>query len=381
MLASWDSKDISIFMDISTYCNAGCPQCHRTNSNGLGKEDWLPLVQWTIDQFKAAFSPSTMSHIKRFHFCGTWGDPMMVKDILKIVQYIIRYSNARVSFDTNGSMRSEEFWWDLAVSGGNRLTLRFDVDGINQEMHQHYRRFTELNKVLNHMNIVSQTECKVVAQTILFKHNEDYKNEIKSLCEAHGSKGHIFVTSDRFNPGQNTTHHTDENGNDFILEKAGTKVIATDNVIPVNVQKSVEKVQSNVQKSVEKVQSNVQKSVEPKPVAPAIKPKHNIECAWAKPRNEIIVSYDGQVLPCCYHQNNYHKKNYGFIGEGVLYEEYENNKLKYNVLHTPLKDIIDSEWWSNKLTDSIANDPIRTCVVNCSKNVGNALIQKRELVE
>jgi hypothetical protein len=224
--------------------------------------------------------------------------------------------------------------------------------------------------ITNLMNIVSQTECKVVAQTILFKHNEDYKNEIKSLCEAHGSKGHIFVTSDRFNPGQNTTHHTDENGNDFILEKAGTKVIATDNVIPVNVQKSVEK-----------VQSNVQKSVEPKPVAPAIKPKHNIECAWAKPRNEIIVSYDGQVLPCCYHQNNYHKKKDNFIKQGTLYEEYENNKLKYNVLHTPLKDIIDSEWWSNKLTDSIANDPIRTCVVNCSKNVGNALIQKREFVE
>ena len=371
MLAAWDSNDISIFMDISTYCNAGCPQCHRTDNNGLGKVDWLPLVQWTIDQFKTAFSAKTMSHIKRFHFCGTWGDPIMVKDILKIVKYIIQYSNARVSFDTNGSMRSEEFWWDLGVSGGDRLTLRFDVDGINQEMHQHYRRFTDLSKVLNHMSIASQTNCNVAAQTILFKHNEDYKNEIKSLCEKHGSKAHVFVTSDRFKPGQNTTQHTDENGNAFILEKAGTKVIAADNIIPV--------------KSIKEQPKNIVIPVKPAPVkeqpkvsAAVTQPKHDIECAWAKPRNEIIVSYDGQVLPCCYHQNNYHTNRNYFIDRDPLYTEYEDNKLKYNVLHEPLKDIIDSKWWSGTLVDSIANNPIRTCIVNCAKKTGNAKNQKRE---
>ena len=54
------------------------------------------------------------------------------------------------------------------------------------------------------------------------------------------------------------------------------------------------------------------------------------------------------------------------------------NKLKYNVLHEPLKDIIDSKWWSGTLVDSIANNPIRTCIVNCAKKTGNAKNQKRE---
>ena len=75
MLAAWDSNDLSVFMDISTYCNAGCPQCHRTDNNGLGKVDWLPLVQWTIDQFKTAFSAEenilflSKCHKKKRHRC------------------------------------------------------------------------------------------------------------------------------------------------------------------------------------------------------------------------------------------------------------------------------------------------------------------------
>ena len=58
-MTQWDASSINLFMDISTYCNAGCPQCHRTDNNGLGKVDWLPLVQWSLKQFK--------SHHRRHH--------------------------------------------------------------------------------------------------------------------------------------------------------------------------------------------------------------------------------------------------------------------------------------------------------------------------
>ena len=45
-------KKLDVFLEISTFCNAGCPQCHRTNPDGLDKADWLPLVNWNIEQFK-----------------------------------------------------------------------------------------------------------------------------------------------------------------------------------------------------------------------------------------------------------------------------------------------------------------------------------------
>ena len=43
-------KKIDVFLDISTFCNAGCPQCHRTNPDGLEKADWLPLINWSFER-------------------------------------------------------------------------------------------------------------------------------------------------------------------------------------------------------------------------------------------------------------------------------------------------------------------------------------------
>ena len=316
-------------MDISTYCNAGCPQCHRTNPNGLDKQDWLPLMQWSIEQFKKAFPKETLKNIKRFHFCGTFGDPMMVKDILPIIKYIIDNARSLIYFDTNGSMRNEDFWWELGVVAGGRLTVRFDVDGINQEMHSHYRRFTELDKVLEHMSILSNTKAHAVSQSIIFKHNQDYKKEIEELCREHGSLQHEFVSSNRFELGP-TTHHTDEDGNAFVLEEA-----------------------------------TGEDEIEQAPIKVDL--TNDIKCSWAKPRNEVVISYDGQVLPCCYHQNAYHTKFTELMKENdSVYKEYEDDKLKYNIFHTPLGDILTSEWYLKTLPDSMKNKPIEICSRYCS---------------
>ena len=90
------SRKLNVWLDISTYCNAACPQCHRTNANGLSKVNWLPLIQWSLKEFKKAFPEETMKHIKDFQFCGTWGDPIMNKDVLEICEYIINNSKCWV---------------------------------------------------------------------------------------------------------------------------------------------------------------------------------------------------------------------------------------------------------------------------------------------
>ena len=54
----YSTQRLQVFVDLSTLCNAGCPQCHRTSVNGLGKQDWLPMVQWSLEEFKTAFPSS-----------------------------------------------------------------------------------------------------------------------------------------------------------------------------------------------------------------------------------------------------------------------------------------------------------------------------------
>lgn len=340
----WDHANLNVFLDISTYCNAGCPQCHRTNPDGLDKVDWLPLVQWSVDQFKKAFPPKELKNIRKFKFCGTWGDPIMNKDILKIFEYIHDVTpSIIISIDTNGSLRDENFWWKIGVLLGKKLEVIFAVDGIDQKMHEIYRRFTNLDKVLAHMNILSQTNAIVKSQTILFKHNKDYKEEIINLVKLNGSQKHSFVISDRFENKNKVKKYIDNNGKDFKLEKASQEVLP-DGIVAGTKKHILDK---------------------------------QITCRWAEPRNEIVVNPDGQILPCCYHANSHYSKRkftfhkiYGLNTHTIYADIYNQNLEKYNIFHTPLSEILTSEWYTKILPQSIeGNNPIWQCEKQCSNRV------------
>ena len=214
-------KDIAsnykVWLDLSTFCNASCPQCHRTNTNGLGKEDWLPLVKWSLDDFTKKFPKGSMDSVFQFDICGTWGDPVMSKDIGKISKYIIDNSNAKVHINTNGGLRTPEWWEDLGNYCKDRLTVYFDVDGINNQMHQKYRRGVDLQTVLDNMEALSCTPAIPKAFVILFKHNQNYAYEIIDMCKMYGAKKVMVIKSDRF-LRSDKFKFTNEDGEEELLE-------------------------------------------------------------------------------------------------------------------------------------------------------------------
>ena len=226
----YESKDLIMWLDISTYCNASCPQCHRTSPDGLEKNAWLPLVQWSFSDFKKIFPVETMKHVKKFDLCGTWGDPVMNKDIFEICEYIIENSDAVIDINTNGSMRNEEWWWNFAVMGGKRLTVTFTIDGSTQEIHSLYRQNTNLNTILNHMQIVNMGGANSSVFTVVFKHNQDDLINIANLCVDHGANHIIFVISNRFHK---------RNSKEFNFRKNNSmhKLVQTD--LPENIQENI----------------------------------------------------------------------------------------------------------------------------------------------
>jgi len=214
-----DSKLVA-WIDLTTHCNAGCPQCHRTDPNGLGKVGWLPLLRWDLAQFKNAYPPKVLSMIGRFEICGTWGDPIMVKDILEICKYIIDNSEAYIQLNTNGGMRNEDWWWNLGIISKNRMQVIFDVEGINQEMHSHYRR--KVNFETLKLNIQSYTAAggNAFAHIIIFKHNQDYIEQILDMCYNELEvTDHLVQPSNRFNVTA-AEDYIDDNGVEFLLEEA-----------------------------------------------------------------------------------------------------------------------------------------------------------------
>ena len=197
-------KRLKPMVDLSTYCNAACPQCHRTDQEDISKKNyWLPLVQWSLETFKKRFPAQDFYLYKRITLCGTWGDPMMNKDILEIITYILESSRrVQILINTNGSMRNEEFWWNLGILNYKynlRLTVVFAIDGATQEQHATYRRKTELDKVLLHMKAFTESGSEAKVYTVVFKHNENDIKKIAKLAYDNGACYMYICPSNRFN--------------------------------------------------------------------------------------------------------------------------------------------------------------------------------------
>ena len=214
-------KRLSAFLDISTYCNAACPQCHRTDRKGLGKIDWLPLIFWDLDKFKRAYSPKDVLRHYQFIFCGTWGDPVMNPNLDKILDYVNDNSlpDTDIIINTNGSIRDEDWWYKLGLTHGKKLTVVFAVDGSTQEMHEKYRKKTNLQKVLNNMEALSETDSVAKAMTIIFKHNENYLKDIAILVKKYGATELAGCPSNRFEGIETSSWVYMENGEMNYLER------------------------------------------------------------------------------------------------------------------------------------------------------------------
>lgn len=213
-----DQPVLKVWVDLTTYCNASCPQCHRTDVNGLGKAKWLPLQQWTFENFVERFPYESVKHIRDFEFCGTWGDPAMNKDLVKICNYIIDNSESTIHINTNGGTRSTDWWYELGNKGKSRVTCYFDVDGINQEMHAKYRKKVELQKVLDNMEAFSEGGGITKTFIVLFKHNQEHVHDIIKMTRMYGSKFHYVIRSDRFIKS-NKFHYVTEDGQEEYLEE------------------------------------------------------------------------------------------------------------------------------------------------------------------
>jgi len=355
----YNVSSLSLDMELTTFCNARCPQCSRTDEfNNLNKKEWLPLTQISISKFKKWLSPEDISHIKNFHFSGTYGDPGMCKDLDKIVAYIIDNSTTTtISINTNGGMRNTDFWWDIGAKGQDRIKIIFDVDGINQEMHEFYRRGVELSRVLDNMSAVLQTPAQVSVLTVLFKHNEEYLEHIQDMCREIGVKDFDSVEGNNFRNGP-IYKFFDEDGNEQQL-----------------IQITREDREQGLERLDRRVRDHRHKSI--------LKEYIKIKCLAAEQQN-LKVHASGLVAPCCYlstplemasvyktNENpSAHITTSGKNGDqfNPLMKEYVDNSEDFNLNHTQIKDIIYHPWFNNKLQDSWNDN--KTACFGCKKVCG-----------
>lgn len=178
----YNYKDIkTLQLELSSRCNAACPQCAR-NCNGFDIPN-LPLLSWTLEQVKKHIDNEFLKQLEFIYLCGSYGDPLIAKDFLSIVDYIRSINpNIRIGAHTNGSLRTTKFFKECA----SQLDfLSFGIDGLEDTNHL-YRRKCIWNKIIENATAFIQAGGHAEWDFIVFEHNQHQVETARALSQKLG---------------------------------------------------------------------------------------------------------------------------------------------------------------------------------------------------
>jgi sulfatase maturation enzyme AslB (radical SAM superfamily) len=179
-----------------------CPR----NNHGGSERSHIRNTDITIEQFKEWFPVNFLyNNVSFVYACGNNGDPIIAKDCLEIFRYMRENCKpgTGLSIHTNGSLRSKEWWTELAGVLGKDGTVVFAVDGFEGD-HELYRRGTSWSKVIENAKAFIQAGGRARADTLIFKHNEGRILELKEYLLGIGFENvnlkptHRFYGMDKF---------------------------------------------------------------------------------------------------------------------------------------------------------------------------------------
>ena len=311
-------------------CNARCPLCLR--GTGMRTNDSL---DW--EQVVANTPVSLWQNLKTINFNGSTGDNFMHPNIQDIVGWCIDNSNAVITMNTNGSLRTAKWWHQFGTMlQSHAHKVVFGIDGL-EDTHAIYRVGTDYNKVVKNAQAFIQGGGCAEWQFIVFEHNAHQIDQARQLANELGFSRFFVVYQDRFDESANVSVKKYQQD----VDKINGEVVVrfTSNNIPRRIKESNFDIVCRSQ-----------------------------QIGW------LSIYADGTVWPCCWlmgwhkaqHQSTSAIVNYHF--KKILNIDFDQISL-YN--HT-LESIINSDLWQERYPDSFKNSPNAICLQQCSgKNDSN----------
>lgn len=183
-----------VHLEITTRCNASCPQCPR-NLSGGPVNPALPLVELSADDAARALPSDFVRRLRKLYACGNYGDPMVAADTLPIFERLRAENPAmELGLFTNGSGRTEAFWAGLAKVVSY---VRFSIDGLADTNHL-YRRGTQWEKVMASVRAFVGAGGAAEWDFIVFRHNEHQIDEARALAKSLGFRRFFLKKTSRF---------------------------------------------------------------------------------------------------------------------------------------------------------------------------------------
>lgn len=263
---------ISVDLEVSTLCNASCPDCPR-NLRGYDIEDpSYILSSLTLDQVKTLIPVDFIKQLTNFNLVGNHGDFITCKDGLKIIQYLYDTNpNMSIFISTNASGQPK-IWSELGKIP--TLSIGFRLDGL-RDTQSIYRQYTEFDLIIDNAKNFIQAGGNAIWKMILFDFNSHQVEIAKKLSQELGfsefhlidqsrNKMPVFTRQGTFvrNIGNPEHHNT-------IEDLIGFRKHIIDNHVDFH--------QSIKQAAISK----------------------DIDCI-SKKNKSIYIQVNGQVYPCCW---------------------------------------------------------------------------------
>ena len=342
--STWTYKNVAhIHMELSSRCNAACPGCSRFVMNSPVVRAEVPQVDVTIEQFKSWFDLSFIKQVKKWQFCGSYGDPLACKDFYEILEYICKNSMASVQINTNGGLGNKELYKKIGAlfhahtSYQFHRYITFSVDGLEDTNHI-YRRNVLWDKLWENMMAYVDTGAIAHWDYLEFKHNSHQVSEAKAIADNYGIIFHLKKP--------------------FMTPKAAMPVYTKDFELDYTIEDAVD---NGYEPYVPVGEGYVA------PLPDPIVEEGVIMCNSLKHPNqtEIYVDSVGNVLPCCF--IGYSTLN-SYIDQAVQVQRIlgmvgnRNNLNHYSLKHMLETGVFDvwRESWPEK--------SVNICWSSCGKN-------------
>lgn len=181
-----------ITVELTENCQAACPQCMRYAEDG----SLNPAVgNYELDA--EAFSRMNLKdrHLEEIIFQGNYGEPLININIDSILTEIRSQTYARISINSNASLRTLD-WWESLARRGN-VQVIFGIDGL-EDTHSIYRRNTDWNKIIQRAARFIKAGGVATWKMIVFKHNEHQIKQCQDLAEDMGFDRFVLADNWRF---------------------------------------------------------------------------------------------------------------------------------------------------------------------------------------
>ena len=351
-------------LEITTYCNAACPQCPR-NISGGSVNPHMPLCHLGRETIDRAFTPELCSRTRQIFFCGSYGDPIVHPNFLDILRdFRSKNPTLWLYIHTNGGVHDTAWWAELAGIINGYGKIDFGIDGLEDTNHL-YRRGVKFDKAINNAQAFIQAGGQAQWNYIVFKHNEHQIETARMLSQIIGFENILFRGTGRF------------------LNHATLEESETWDVVP----KREEPYQLEVTTLNEYRNASMKRLDDLKEEYPNIRDYFDttpVKCD-ACVGNKVSITAEGLVLPCNFFEHNLYDARFRdrsiapsshdlhFVdGENQVAKFVDQYRSELDINTNSLEQVFDSDFWNTLVTSwdkTLDEGRIFECAFTCGQKL------------